>query len=293
MGKSIADNPSELTSIWSPGIGRREFLLLSSSALAGLAVTSLHAQGVRSISNAPQSHLSVGYLDYLPDASSQFPAHPAIVEAASLASGDPRFAREAHVKLIGFWRPRSSRAALAVTLLTYYPAAAEHDKLPFVTWTYRSDTNGMLATPHAEVQVPVDVEGLTLALITNVPAPIAPKEFHTTLRRVVSGKVSEVLPARADLIARGAAITLGNANTGPKLRAGTYFIALLEASSNKIGWNAMRVADLRVPASIDPRGDGPLSLARTQIPVDFPYLALAIDAGSRQSQRVKGHATVK
>jgi hypothetical protein len=263
------------------GMHRREFLLLSVTGLVGLASASLSAQIAGPASSPKRTPLAVGYFGDPREGSSQ--ARNAIVAADSLPAGDPRFAGAALVKFIGFWRPKTSRLTpLSATLLTYYPATADHDKLPFVTWVYRSDTGGILATPHAVAQVPIDSDGLTLALLTGTPAPIVPKEFQPALRRVVSGKVSEVLPSRTDLTVSGEVFTLGTTGSvGPKLRAGTYFIALTQRADGRIDWSSVRVADLRLPASLDPQGDGPLSLASRSgsIPVAFAYLALSIGPG--------------
>jgi hypothetical protein len=282
MRKKIVGR-SDRISPFARGMHRREFLMLGSSAVVGLAAASLPAQVLRSMSNVRDT-LSVGYLDYVPRSSDSFPARAHLVSAESLSSGDPRFADSGVLmRLVGFWRPQHSRSTpLSATLLAYYPATGAHDKAPFVVWTYYSDGSHAFDTPRAMAHAPIDRDGLVLALITSEPATMVESTHHTTFSRVVSGHVGEVLPSRDDLVSDGAAITLSSG----KLRPGTYFIALGRAGVS-IDWSAVRAADLGVASSLDPRGDGPLSRATLtgSSPVDFPYLALSIDASPRRSGR--------
>jgi hypothetical protein len=289
MRKKTVVHRSELISPSHRGMHRREFLMLGSTAVVGLAATSLPAQVLRSISNPRDAALSIGYLDYLPRVSQSFPARTRLVPAESLSSGDRSFTNSgALIRLVGFWRPLRSRSTpLSATLLTYYPATAAHDKAPFVVWTYYSDGSRVFDTPRAMVHTPVDEDGIALALITSKPATMVESTHHTTFSRVVSGHVGEVLPSRDDLISDGAGITLSSGRGGLKLRAGTYFVALGQTGT-RVDWSAVRSADLGAASSLDPRGAGPLSLASLigSSPVDFSYLALSIEASTRQSVRV-------
>ncbi len=280
MGRSESLSPDR------GGMHRRQFLLLGSSAVVGLAATSLPAQVLRSMINVP-GMLSVGYLDYLPRTSESFPALPRLVSAESLSAGDPRFADSGVLmRMSGFWRPERSRSTpLSATLLAYYPATAEHDKAPFVVWTYYSDGIRAFDTPRAKAHAPIDGDGLALALISSKPMRMVESTHHTTFAHVVSGNVGEVLPSREELVANGAGITLSAGRNGPKLRPGTYFIAL-EPAGTSIDWNTVRVADLGAASSLNPLGGGPLSLRSLtgSSPVDFSYLALSIDVSPRSSR---------
>ena len=255
---------------------RRQFLMLSSAAIVGLAATDLSASvlGIGADAALPAS-LAIAYADGMDSARVE---GTRLLDAQSIPTGDPRFlSHAADVRVLGLWRAEANRSKpLSLTVVAYYPTEltlggertvlrlqlhAEHPH----SWSVLTDA----------FHIPVDDAGLRLGIESGVPLSATPL---ASLRRRVAGPVAEAgtLMNRSELAKTPniASLTLGHEGNAMKLQAGTYVVALLPNGASAPNWSSMNLtmADRKT-------ANGPLSvpgiLGNGSAP--FDYLILSID----------------
>ena len=248
--------------------GRRDFLVLSAAAAAGLAATNVHSD-VLGLTASPMPLLSIGYWNgSLAEltAEQDHPSHRRVVDASRLNAADASLARDgARVTIHGFWRAGSERTPLTLGMRAFYPvldpATGRNASVIAWTWSYGSRVhNG------AKLEVPI-ADTLDLAFERIQPAAsVAPR------RRLFSRSVNL---SRTEL----ASMTPRTGASGVKLRRGVYFVALRESDADRVpSWSSMAV--LPGTAALDANGAGALrasTLGGLQ-PAGFSYLVLSVDS---------------
>lgn len=231
-------------------VTRRTFVIVGSTALAGLAVVSpAHAASPQEV-----GFVSVGYWDntrLLRSRIARPPRH--FVPAESVLSGDPAFfASGARFRVHDYRRRASSDArAESISVEALYSADGVEEKLPFYAWsTYIRPGYNLESSPTSFV-IAVDVGSpLQLALERRVPSD------GTTERVTIPLGVNFGEP-------------------GLKLNAGTYAIALLRNGEPEPDWRAIRLEgastnEKKIPLSLVKDSTGEV------VPVNFDYLLVSV-----------------
>ena len=247
-------------------IERRQFLLLTSAAVAGLATSDLAAATVAS--DAVPS-IALGFVDGEYD--DAYRGTPPIVAGNSLTTGEPGFlSHDAKVRVLGFWRKDPSDP-LSLTLKAYFPTqVALGGKAPFFAWNYNSTSR---AQRLANFQIPVTDEGLQFEIERGVPTTTAPSAG----RRHASGGADLSLRSSSDLLSTPSVITLslGHENGVAKLRPGRYVLGLLPAGAAQPDWSSFRFE----PNAVKQGGLGPLramTIWGEALP-PFDYILIRVD----------------
>lgn len=234
---------------------RRDFVRLSSATLVAAAATSFVPGGIDTIRGTGGMNplLSVGFTESV--AREGFP----VVAANSLPAGDTRMARiDAGVTVHGLRRHAASKSDRIVHVNALFPLGEA--TVPYLAW---SETNAR--TARAKFVVPV-ADQLTLAIdrrrqhnFKGVPS--------ADVHRYLYGKspAGEIPQVELSEDGKGMCV-LAVGGTGPKLRRGTYFLALRDSKwDRKPDWASM---------SVDPQT---LTLTRFGQPVDLDYLVVSVD----------------
>ncbi len=246
---------------------RRQFLILSSTALVGFAASDLLA--APAASEAIGSVIALAFIDGEYD--DAYRGTPPVIAAESITTGEPAFlSKDAKVKILGVWR-QNQREPISMTLKAYYPTELQlGGKAPYVAWNYTS-TSPVIRL--GGFTIPVTGEGLQLELERGTP----PASQSVQGRRHASGSTDLSLRTAADLAAQSNSITLslGHSTTAAKLRPGRYVIAILPAGAPKPDWSSFRFEPLGMKAD----GQGPLRpsspLANDSVP--FDYMLIRVD----------------
>src|SRR5436190_19265056 len=160
---------------------RREFLLLSSVAVAGAAASGLPQQVMRAVAGGNPISLpivSLGYWDgsfdktRLGTASSD--AMHRLSSATSARSADRALDGSAKVSVNGFWRAEHHRAKpVSVALTVMFPAGNE--RLPFHAWSHTTHRGVAKNAPPPQFVVPVDARHpIELNVEMRMPAGTTP-----------------------------------------------------------------------------------------------------------------------
>lgn len=229
-------------------INRRQFVILSSVAVAGFASGSPLLGGTV----LDPRFVSVGYVPFMRPVRgvARRPSSPrAFVDASTLATGDPLFFRDgARMRILGAYRSATSQDRLDVEVL--FSPQELPEPVPFFAYSsYRRDGRFMSSNSIA-FSVPVESTG-------TVDVAIARSGTEINDRTVVSFTV----------------------NDGPspaiKLEQGLYAIALLDGQSERIDWSSVVVSERPKPG-----GDGIPTLSRVGFegssPVDFDYVLISM-----------------
>ncbi|HKO59365.1 MAG TPA: hypothetical protein VJ276_26090 [Thermoanaerobaculia bacterium] len=240
---------------------RRDFLLMGSAAVVGLAATGLPAQVIRGVvAGNGLPILSIGYWPGALRPRADAPAVPArrIIPATSLHHADPRFlAAGARMRVEGFWRAaHHSVRPLSLGLTVRYPGQGP-DAQPVTAWSYAATKSSVLANGAAAFSLPVDSgDAIELAF-----------ERRRSLRTAEEEKSRRALAT--DLLASNDSVT------GPAsfhLRPGTYFFAVRETSADLApSWSTISV-DASAPAA----GMLYLDVLGERRPVPFGYVAITV-----------------
>lgn len=242
---------------------RRQFLLLGSAAVLGVAATGYPSELMRTAGEPRElSLLSVAHTDLLLAKDRQAIAGARLTRAASAL--DARFVRDgARVTVHGFWRS-ASRAAepLSVGITALFPLGEE--KTPFHAWAMSASGETVHGSNPVTFLVPVAArQPLEIRVDSRAPLRTAQASRRLTdlLRLTTAGEPKVVT---CSFGAHGAA----------PLRRGTYFVALGEKGQKAPRWSSIRGAD-----SLSLSGAGPLvqaTVAGNQR-VDFDYMVISID----------------
>jgi hypothetical protein len=187
---------------------RRDFLKISSVALAGLAGSTIPAMAFGALRRLPTSLLSAGYAAAEPEANAVVWLTP----AERLLTGDIGFlSRDAQVTV------RSSRAAApdgklrGAMIDVVFPALGyQPESYPtYRAWSVREDQYARHASAPVSFRVPIEAtSGLRLVF--------------THMNEDNSAKTDASLPQQPDAMMR---LSLGSSSDSPKLRRGIYVVA--------------------------------------------------------------------
>jgi hypothetical protein len=207
---------------------RRDFLKLSSLAIAGLA-----SAGAMPILAAPfsqrvsRSLISIGFASAEPQGDELVRLAP----AERLLAGDPVFlSRDALVTIRSSARAlKSSGESRGAAIDVVYPALGyQPDQYPvYRAWSCRVEDGGVQSSGSVAF-VPVDgTQGLQLSLSNFLPESV-PETAETILQPTSDEKIT---------------LSLGSNFTSPKLRRGVYVIAYRDADGGAIpSWSSSVLA---------------------------------------------------
>lgn len=220
-------------------IGRRDFLVLSSTAAIGVAASGFGSEVARAAGfNAPRP-FSVGFSE-----------GDRLISADHLRHDfDADLAR---ITVNGFWSGDDARRSTAVAA---YVRHAGHD-LPFLAWAHLHGANAVV--PRTTFRVPVHNGALALGFESRDPLPV-PK---SDLTRRLSEIRSQVTGPSADTLVVAANDREAAARYALPVRRGTYVVAFRDRVSDaKPNWHSLQLA----------AGDKPLGNAK------FDYLVFTVD----------------
>lgn len=242
---------------------RREFLVLGSAAMVGLAATDLHSDVLTSIAATPMPLLSVGFwngnIDELRHESER-PSYRAVVAADRLVAADSSLVREgARVTVLGFWRGEANRQPLSLALNAPYPLGNSGEKTDYFPWTWSPNAR---VSNTARFDIPVG-DRLDLVIERREKAPAG------SLRQRLG------LASGPMIRTESAAMSPVTGSRGLKLRRGVYFFAIRENDSERLpSWGSMRVAT--GAGALEPNGTGVLRSSGRRAP--FSYLVVSVDS---------------
>jgi hypothetical protein len=245
------------------GMHRREFLVLSSTAVAGIAATGVSAStsGALTVLKGASPVLSIGFAENAGDEPQQ------LVAADRLQLNDSHFhSTGARVTVHGLWRPESRRAKAEGVALTAFFTNGEQ-RVPFLAWS------GVAGAP-VTFRMPVDASGsLPIAIERNRTASVLAEPARRFASFFTGPRTQAAeLPNHDALEQRGSICRLVTSGGGLKLRRGTYFIALREHSwESAPNWSSISLADGVRNVKRES------ILRRGNAPVDFEYLTVSVD----------------
>ncbi|HEY0156892.1 MAG TPA: hypothetical protein VGF28_06310 [Thermoanaerobaculia bacterium] len=248
-------------------LGRRDFLIMGSAAVAGAAASSVTAATIAPLAiPAAGAVLSVGF-------SEQLAAGSGVVAAERLRLRDERFLDGgARVTVLGAWQPRVEEPVF-LRLSTFFPHLKAEGRIPFLAWSSARIPGGVDSVSGPVTFVaPLDENGTLPVSVERVGLAAASPRRLGGLLAFARGEQAPKVPNLAVLERAGSVCRLNGGHTGDvRLRAGTYFIALrrtmLERAPN---WSSVSIdAEAGTPA---------MGMLRAGTrPVDFEYIALTID----------------
>jgi hypothetical protein len=220
-------------------IGRRDFLVLSSTAVIGVAASGFGSEVARAAGFTAPRPFSVGFSD-----------------GGRMISADQLHhdfdADLARITVKGFWSSDDTPRSTAVAA---YFRHAGHD-MPFLAWGHVHRANAL--APQGTFRVPVRNGALDLGFESRDPLPVAKSE----LTRRLSDIRTHVAGSQADLLVVAAKDREAAARQMLKARRGTYVVAFRDrVSDSKPNWRSLELA----------AGDKPLGNAK------FDYLVFTVD----------------
>jgi hypothetical protein len=261
---------------------RREFMILSSVAVAGAAASGLPQQVMRAVAGSDPISLpivSLGYWDGSLD-KTRLGTSPAetmhrLTSANSARSADRVLDGSARVSVNGFWRAGHHRAKpVSVALNVLFPAGNE--KLPFHAWSHTTHRGVAKNSPSPRFVVPVDARHpieinveMRMPAGTTPPALARVKRFFSIEERNDEQKKTGAC-----------ALALDSQSSSMKLNRGVYFVALQEDPRDAApNWNAVRMLDPHAPGALDASGSGVLVQGGLlgYEPVPFSYLMISVN----------------
>jgi len=219
-------------------IGRRDFLVLSSTAMIGVAASGLGSEVVRAAGFGAPRPFSVGFSD-----------GGRMVSADDLHrdfDGDV-----ARITVKGFWSGDDTPRSTAVA--AYFRHAG--NDVPFLAWGHVHRAN-MLA-PRAAFRVPVHGGALALGFESRDPLRVAKNELTRRLGEIRS----EVVGSNADALVVAAKDRDTAGRYMLNARAGTYVVAFRNHGDAQPNWRSLQLA----------AGDKPLGNTK------FDYLVFTVD----------------
>lgn len=260
---------------------RREFMILSSVAVAGAAASGLPQQVMRAVAGSGPISLpivSLGYWDGSFDKTRAGDGPSDQVHrlvSASTRSADRALDGAARVSVNGFWRAEQHRAKpVSVAMNVLFPAGDE--KLPFHAWSHTTHRGVARNAPPPRFVVPVDARHpIEINVEMRMPAGSTPPAL-ARVKRFLS------LDDRNDEQKKtgACALALDARSSSVKLNRGVYFVALQEDPRDAApNWNAVRMLDPHAPGALDASGSGVLVQGGLlgYEPVPFSYLMISVD----------------
>jgi len=261
---------------------RREFLLISSVAVAGAAASGLPQQVMRAVAGSDPISLpivSLGYWDgsfekaRIGTASSD--ALHRLAAASSPRAGDRVLNGSARVSVNGFWRAEQHRhKPVSVALNVMFPVGQE--RLPFHAWSHTTHRGVARNAPPPRFLVPVDTRHpIELNVEMRMPAVSTPPALARVKRFFAIDDSND--PQKKS---GACSLALDTRSSSMKLNRGVYFVALQEDPRDSApNWNAVRMRDPHAPGALDASGAGVLvqgGLLGLE-PVPFSYLMISVD----------------
>ena len=235
---------------------RRDFVRLGSATLVAAAATSFVPSGIGAISGTSGASplLSVGFAEPVPG--ERLP----VVAAGTFAAGDSRLARSgASVTVHGIRRHGSGQRDRAVHLNALFPIGEA--TVPYLAWSETGARAGRVTfrVPAAQ-QLTLTVDNRRRTSLKGVRS--ADVHRYLNSRDASAGEIPKV-----ELSDEGKGMcVLALGGDGPKLRRGTYFLALRDSQWDRTpDWASM---------SADPQT---LTLTRFGQPAELDYLVVSVD----------------
>lgn len=240
---------------------RRQFLLVGSAAVLGVAATGYPSELIRTAAGqaGELSLLSVAHTDKLLAKNRAAAAGTRLVRPTG--GLDARFVRDgARVTVHGFWRSaRWAAEPLSLGVTALFPLGEE--KTPFHAWAVCASGEAVHGSNPITFHIPVAARQ-PLEIRVDSRAPLGARQ--------TSRRLTDILRVASAGEPKVATCSLGPGGVAP-LRRGTYFIALGEARQKAPRWSSIHVADLTADGALALSGPGPLGR------VDFDYLMISID----------------
>jgi hypothetical protein len=255
--------PDVATEKWA--LPRRDFLVLGSAAVFGVAASSVTAATLRVVASpAAGAVLSVGYTERTAPVDASTTAF-SVVPARNLRVGDASFRHSGARVMVHGLSPAKNKPPVEVRLSTFAPTAG--GSVPFLAWSHDVDRNGRASVSARTSFIAALDENGTL------PLAIERREVASRWSRrfLPAAPATTLSPDLAMLEQNGNVCRLSSGDSGHvRLRAGTYFIALRGSSSDRQpDWASIAVDPAVVNASD--------ALRRNGRAVDFEYVAVTID----------------
>lgn len=274
MNKTLNAGSSVSTESTPMLMPRRQFLLVGSAAIVGVATTvSLPAQLVRSVRSRsqPLPLLSAGYFDgTVAELASVGSASRRLVSATDLPSGDPSLASSGvRLAVTSFSRASGGSEPLSLGLNVMYQVGDR--KIPHMAWSYSNSARGEQRSSGSSFVAPVDESGaLELTLFHRsalLPVPVTPSANVVRDYPGAPTSSASLNEAEGQSVAT---FSLGSERNTLKLRSGIYVLAFRSSASQlPPNWDAIRftiAADTMDPV-----------LVEGSAPVTFDYLLLSVE----------------
>ena len=213
-------------------INRREFIVLTSTAAAGMAAIAAASplDKVQAVSDTP--FVSVGFWDGPSKLARRFAAVvPTLQPASDLTTSDPSLlARGARLSLRGFFASAAGPRPRAISISVAYPAI-EGTKPVYLAWASSVGKSRTASSNPVAFNVPVAAE----------------QSIDIIVDRSIAGTTQRAIVPLA----------LNPGGNSLRLNRGVYVFAVLSGADQATpSWAAMRVRDQVSAATIDPNGAG-------------------------------------
>jgi hypothetical protein len=242
-------------------LARRDFLIMGSAAMAGVAVTSLGASTLAAAAAPAGAVLSVGFADGIE-------AGTRLAAAQTVRFADRRFL-DAGARVTVHGASQSDAAPSSIRLSVFFPQVTEEGRLPLLAFASSVDAKGHRNTgSRVSFVAPLDADGmLPLALERVDLTPSLMQRIAGRGRGIASTVEASAQPVRLDTLEqRGNVCRLSAGGDHVGLRAGTYFVALRRTAHDRVpNWSAIAV------------GENALDLRSGGRAVGFEYVAVSID----------------
>ena len=256
---------------------RREFLLIGSAAVVGLAATDVPAQVMRGVvGEGSLPLLSIGYWPGSLRVSETAPARP-VVPANLLRHADASLADGARMRIEGFRRaPRHEGRPISLGVTVRYSGHGS-DVPPVHAFSYAATRSSVLANGGAAFALPVDAgEAIELAFDRR---PLRTSASDKS-RRAIAADVFTAADGASD----SASLGMKPGEKGFHLRPGTYFFAVRESRADVApNWSSVRVD---ATASLTSGNMLYVDVLGERRPVPFGYVAVTVNAAAEETKTV-------
>lgn len=268
-------------------LDRRQFLVLSSVGTVGVAAfggSDLFAATKNDLTLAPL--LSVGYWDGVLSTIATVGSGGVfrnldVDAAADLPTGDPSFLDGgAQLRVEGLFRSSRDNMSLALQA-AFRPLEHPDATLPFSAWSYSGGGKYESKSAPSKFVVPVEPDsGLRLTLLRS--AAVTPHRA----RPVAIGNEAELLGRKSNDVPSVIDFTINTDAGRPRLRRGTYFLALRSSADQKIDWSTIRIADPKRKENYKKGFLYQRGVLADQV-VDFDYLAISVEHPPVEEKKAK------
>jgi hypothetical protein len=195
-----------------PILARREFMKLSSVAVAGLAASSLPSAAFGALRGLPKALMTAGFSAVEPKEGEVVWLTP----AERLLSGDSQFiSRDARVTICSSVRAASQSVKAGGSAIDFvFPALGyQPDAYPtYRAWSYRQDGSSQYPSAAVAFRVPI----------------VATQGLQLVFSQTIESKQAKPATAAESMLA----LSLGSSSSNPKLQRGTYVVAYSDYGDN-------------------------------------------------------------